>query len=163
MKVTGIYSKGYAAATTGGISYILDIEVAKDRFPDIDTPCIALVVPVNNDRSISPRLVSRLVSDSGRVSHWGGYEELTPDETLAVMRFVWENSLIDDAANIRREYFRRTKAFEKAIDDQRSFIQSLKRPTTLEELEAQIRKREELGKKVEEAHLRLEELKDIKP
>ncbi|PFK99949.1 hypothetical protein COJ01_18060 [Priestia megaterium] len=160
-KVIGIEYLGYAAATTGGVSFIVKIEVPKDRFPSIDEgkAYLNIIVPIEEDEKLSCRIVSRLI-DNGSISHWGEDEALTQEEHSIVQKWIEDNGIRKQALDIATEYKNQLKTFFSLSDDMEKIFEE-KAETHEQRLDKRNRI-EKVREKFDKVSARLDELQNMK-
>lgn len=160
-KVIDIEYLGYAAATTGGVSFIVKIEVPKDRFPSIDEgrAYLNIIVPIEEDEKLSYRIVSRLI-DNGSISHWGEDEALTQEEHSIVQKWIKDNDIRKQALDIATEYKNQLKTFFSLSDDMEEIFEE--KAVTHEQRLDKRNRIEKVREKFDKVSARLDELQNMK-
>lgn len=108
MKILDIYAKGYAGATMGGTSFMVNIEVEEGRFLDSeqnDGYMLNILVP-NPGYGTEPRfrLSSKLVDkEDGSISLWGEEEEFNSEELKTILTWCADNQIETQASLIKLE------------------------------------------------------------
>jgi hypothetical protein len=99
--VLGIYAKGYAGATMGGVSYMLNLK--EEEIQGVKNP-VASVLYENDTEKVIIRLCSRLIMEDGRVTHWGEDKNFNSHQKAKIKKWIEDNSIIEDAKHITKRY-----------------------------------------------------------
>lgn len=153
---------GYAAATTGGVSFMVAMDVPKGRFPDIkDGAAVLNIVAPLRRKSLTYSVVSRMVSATG-VTHYGEQVKLSREERQAIDKWTKENGIRKQADEIAAKFESAREYYFDICEQLNKIYNEKKVPDNLDEMIAQNKEIAELQKKAEEANKRMEELRDIK-
>lgn len=99
-----IESAGYAH-TMGGVSFMIDVEVAKNRFSiEQEKTRINVVVPDNTENKMIFNVVSKTIEENGKVTFSGEIEEFTKEEILYMNEWCEKNNIRDEGNKILIEY-----------------------------------------------------------
>lgn len=162
LKPLQIEYMGYAAATTGGVSFMVKMEVPEGRFPDIKNGAVVLniVAPLKR-KSLTYRVVSRMVDGSG-VTHYSEQVKLTREERTVIDQWTKENGIRKQADEIAAKFESARQYYFDVCEELNQVYYKKKQPTNLDELISQNKEIAELQKKAEKANAEMESLRDIK-
>jgi hypothetical protein len=112
-KLNKIQYGGYADATTGGVSFIIFVDVPKERFPSLEGQEIRLniVVPISSKQDMIYTLVTRMDFEDGHFGHFGTVEELTADEIKYIKKWCADNEIVKESQRITFEYNKEMDTF----------------------------------------------------
>jgi hypothetical protein len=162
IKILNIEYKGYAPATTGGVSYIVNMEAPSERFPDIakGRARLSVVVPLRKSEKIKYHIISRLIDDNGKISHWGEDEELNLEEKQLIDAWIIENKLIEDARAIDEEHERQYKIFNDVLKKKKKIY--AERPADYDGIIDKMNRLDELDKEFDAAKDAMDALTNVK-
>jgi polyhydroxyalkanoate synthesis regulator phasin len=162
MIITGNGRKRYAGATTGGISYMIDINVEPEQFPSLKdrTGALNIVVSVA-DFSVNYSICSKLISEDGSTSHWREETKLTDEEHSIISEWIANNNIRKDAMMLAREYeTTRERWFEK-MDECIKKMEESSDNDSLEDFKARRDDIDSLNNEADQMRKRLDELQDM--
>jgi hypothetical protein len=162
-ELLNIEYKGYAAATTGGVAFIVNVETSKERFPSIKEGMVrlSLTVPLDQNEEIDYHIVSRLINSKGEISHWGEEEELTEKEHFLVKKWCLDHDIKKQARDLASEYEKQYKLFF-TLSEKMENIFTEEMPDSIEKMKQQQKRLQDVRKQYEEAFQKMEDMKNIK-
>lgn len=172
LKVLNIEYLGYAGATMGGVGFVINLDVPKGRFPNIQEGMakLSVTVPIDNEEKLRYYIISRLVGEKGKISHWREDVELTNEEINIIETSLAEQNILQIGTEIANEYKEKQDLLFKLYDeldevsgfDGLAGLQSLLENRKVIQSSPRIEKEKELRKKIDMISNRLRELEDLK-
>jgi len=162
-ELLNIEYKGYAAATTGGVAFIVNVNTNKERFPSIKEGMVRLsiTVPLDKKEEIRYRIVSRLIDSKGDISHWGEEEELTEKEHFLVEKWCSHHDIKKQARELADKYQTQYNLFFE-LSEKMDNIFKEETPDSIEEMKQQQKRLNDVREQYQEAFQKMEDLKNIK-
>jgi len=162
-ELLNIEYKGYAAATTGGVAFIVNIKTNKERFPSIKEGMarLSITVPLDDNEEIRYRIVSRLINSKGEISHWGEEEKLTEEEHFLVKKWSLDHNIKKQARVLASEYETQYNLFF-ALSEEMDNIFKEDTPDSIEQMKQQQKRLNDVRKQYQEALQKMEDMKNIK-
>lgn len=162
-ELLNIEYKGYAAATTGGVAFIVNVKANKERFPSIEGGMVRLsiTVPLDEKEKIGYRIVSRLIDSKGDISHWGEDEEITEEEHTLIQKWCLDHDIKKQAKVLANEYKTQYNLFF-ALSEKMDNIFKEETPDSIEEMKQQQKRLNDVRKQYQEALQKMEDMKNIK-
>lgn len=164
MKILDVYAKGYAGATMGGTSFMVNAEFPKERFPRIeeighDGYIVNILIP-NSNYDGTPRfsLVTKLIDQKdSSISLWGEEETFTDEETHQIQIWINENNIEQQALEIEQEINEITVKMDANYDKvmklyNKTGITEDEQKTTILEIDQLNKEYDVLNKRYEELH-----------
>lgn len=164
IKPTNIEYAGYAAATTGGIAFMVKLETTKERFPNIEEGMVflSIIAPVEGDRELNYTIVSRLISN-GEITHWGEDEELTEEEHLIIQQWCKENEIVKKANFIETVYKKHLDRFFALGEEMRAIFKEISPESDgIEQIYERKTRLDELREEFDQENANIEKLKNMK-
>jgi hypothetical protein len=162
-ELLNIEYKGYAAATTEGVAFIVNVKTNKERFPSIKEGMVRLsiTVPLDEKEEIRYRIVSRLIDSKGDISHWGEEEKLTEKEDFLVEKWCLDHDIKKQAKDLASEYETQYNLFF-ALSEKMDNIFQEETPDSIDEMKNQQKRLSVVREQYQEALQKMEDLKNIK-
>lgn len=167
MKIGKVKSAGYAAATTGGVSFMLGLEVSEKRFGSIEKEeafALSFVYPVEEGEGVKMTVCTETIHEDGTKSFWGLDEdepenELTKSEKQTILVQCEEMGIVETAKHVVQKY----KNLQKEWFDEKYDVPQVtwNESTTLEDIVQHTEKQNRLRSERENLQNQMKELENF--
>lgn len=123
IKILDVHAKGYAGATMGGMSYMINLDVPAGRFPEVEERGCdgyllnVVVLEPQYGNTLKFGLSTKKIYEDGSLGLWGEDEEFTSEEIQLFQAWCDEFDVRADAENTKQRMAEISKEIERKDEE----------------------------------------------